>query len=146
VENLNLCRTVLTSGMLLNPIPYVSHSYDLYIRYVYFSIIVIPALAFIISTALTLNNNKHRKFIGRIFLTVGIIELFPLVSEIISQVNQTSMLYLQNNLSSILFMLGVITIAGGVAHIIEAKPNVMLFMIMMASTPIMGAFLIYLIP
>ena len=132
--------------MQFNPIPQSSNLRDLLIPYVYFSIIVIPALAFIISTALTLDNNKHRKFIGRIFLTLGIIELFPLVSEIISQVNQTSMLYLQNNLSTILFMLGVITIAGGVAHIREAKPNVMLFMIMVASTPIMAAFFLYLIP
>ncbi len=113
-------------------------------HYVYFSIIAIPAFAFIVSTALTLNNNKHRKQIGRIFVTVGIIELFPLISEIIYHINQTSMSYLQNNPYTILFILGVITIAGGIAHIREAKPGLMLFLIIMAAYPLMIAFLIFL--
>ena len=126
--------------MLLNPIPWNSDaSYDYLLWYSFFSIIAILAIIFIAGTILTLKYNKHRKLMGKIFVAIGTIELIPYTIATI-QIIMLNLLYQLYNPWLFLFILGCITLTGGVANIKKVKQHWMFFLIMAAILLIVWAF------
>lgn len=124
VENLNLRKTVLASGMQLNHIPYVPDTDFYLLFYILFSVIAILAIIFIIGTILTLKYNSHRRLIGKIFVAIGIIEIIPLIFLAVRAILPTHF--------TILAILGLITLTGGLASIKQVKSHWMFFLIMAA--------------
>lgn len=126
--------------MLLNPIPWNSSDSDVYLlRYSFFAIIAILAITFIVGTILTLKYNKNRKLMGKIFVAIGIIELIPYTIAAI-QITMLNLLYQLYNPYLFLFILGCITLTGGVANIKKVKQHWMFFLIMAAILLIVWAF------
>lgn len=139
VENLNLCKTVLASGMQLNPIPNVPDPYDLTILYIFFSIITILAITFIIGTILTRKYTSHKKLIGKIFVAMGTIELIPYILSVIHTI-LVNLPYLLYNYWMFLFILGCITLTGGAALLKKIKHHWTFFLIMAAIILIIWTF------
>jgi len=125
--------------MLLNPIPTVPDPYDLNILYIFFSIIAILAITFIIGTILTRKYDKHSKLIGKIFVTIGTIELIPYILSVIHTI-LVNLPYLLYNYWIFLFALGCITLTGGVTMLKKTKHHWMFFLIMAAIIVIIWAF------
>ncbi len=139
VENLYLLKTVLAIDMQLNPIPYVPDPYDLTILYIFFSIIAILAITFIIGTNLTLKYKSHKELMGKIFVIVGIIELVPYILSVIHTII-VNLPYLLYNYWMFIFVLGCITLTGGIAMLKKVKHHWMFFLIMAAIMLIAWAF------
>jgi hypothetical protein len=118
--------------MLLNPIPWGSFDSEVYLpRYILFSIIAILAATFIVGTILTSKYNKNRKLVGKIFVAIGIIELIPYIIAVI-QIIMLNLFYQLYNPWMFLFILGCITLTGGVANIKQTKSHWLFFLIMAA--------------
>jgi len=126
--------------MLLNPIPWSSSdSYVYTLFYIYFSIIAILAVTFITGTILILKYDKYKRLTGKIFVAIGIIELIPYITAVI-QIIMLNLLYQLYNPWMFLFILGCITLTGGVANIKQTKSHWMFFLIMAAIIVIAWAF------
>lgn len=117
--------------MQLNPIPYPPDPYDLTILYIFFSIITILAITFIIGIILTRKYDRHSKLIGKIFVAIGTIEIIPYILSVIHTII-VSLLYTLYNYWLFLFVLGCITLTGGVAILKKVKHHWMFFLIMAA--------------
>ena len=143
-ENLNLCKTLLASSMQLNPIPNVPDTDFYLLYYITFSIIAILAIIFIIGVILTLKYDRHRRLIGKIFVALGIIELVPYLLSVIHTV-LVNLPYLLYNYWMFLFILGFITLTGGVAFLKKVKQNWIFFLIMAAIILIIWTFDVFFI-
>lgn len=131
MENFNLRRAVLVSSMQLNPVPNVSDT-DFYLSYyIFFSIIAILAIIFIIGTILNVKYGNHRKLMGRIFVALGIIELISYILSVIHTI-LVNLPYLLYNPWMFLFILGCVTLAGGITTLKRVKQHWMFFLIMAA--------------
>ncbi len=131
MENLNLFKTVLASGMLLNPIPYIPESEAFnWLNYI-FTIIAILAIIFITGTILTRKYTSYRRLTGKIFVAMGITEIPPYIYSVIYaiMVNRPYLLY---NNWIFLFILGCITLAGGVVILKKVKHHWTYFLIIAA--------------
>ena len=130
VENLNLCKTVLASSMQLNPIPNVPASDVYFMKYI-FAIVAILAIIFIIGTILTRKYTSYRRLTGKIFVSMGIIEIIPYIYSVIHviMINHPHLLY---NYWIFVFILGCITLTGGVALLKKVKHHWTFFLIMAA--------------
>ena len=117
--------------MQLNPIPYPPDPYDLTILYIFFSIITILAITFIIGIILTRKYDRHSKLIGKIFVAIGTIEIIPYILSVIHTII-VNLLYTLYNYWLFLFVLGCITLTGGVAILKKVKHHWMFFLIMAA--------------
>ena len=125
--------------MLLNPIPYVPDT-DSYLYFgIFFSIIAILAIIFIAGTILTQKYKTHKALIGKIFVAIGIIELIPYISSIIHTI-LVNLPYLLYNYWMFLFILGCITLTGGVAILKKVKQHWMFFLIVAATILIIWTF------
>ena len=123
---------------MLNPVPWSSSdSYTL--LYIYFSIIAILSVTFIIGTILVLKYDKYKRLAGKIFVALGIIELIPYILSVIHTI-LVNLPYLLYNPWMFLFILGCITLTGGVANIKQTKSHWMFFLIMAAIIVIAWAF------
>jgi hypothetical protein len=107
--------------MLLDPIPI--ESYDL-ILYFFFSIIAVPAVIFIISTALSLKYTSYRKPIGTALVGLGLFELLPFIFLLVRAILTTPI--------TILALLGLVTLAGGAGILKQVKHHWMFFPIIAA--------------
>ena len=107
--------------MQLNPIPV--ESYDLTI-YLFFSIIAIPAIIFITSTALSLKYPSHRKPIGTALVGLGLIELLPFIFLTVRALSTTPII--------VLALMGLVTLTGGAATLKQAKHHWIFFLIFAA--------------
>lgn len=114
--------------MLFNSISYVPDPYDLTMHYIFFSIIAILAIIFIIGTILTLKYDRYSKLIGKIFVAIGIVELVPYFLSVIHTI-LVSLPYLLYNPWLFLFVLGCITLTGGVSFLRKVKQHWMFFII-----------------
>ena len=123
------CKIVLASGMLLNPIPI--ESYGL-ITYFFFSIIAVPAVIFITSTALSLKYPSYRKPIGIALVGLGLLELLPFIF--------FTFLALLTTPITILALLGLTTLAGGATILKQTKHHWMFLPIIAAITLTIWAF------
>ena len=117
--------------MQLNPIPYPPDPYDLTLLYIFFSIIAVLAITFIIGTILTRKYDRHTKLIGKIFVAIGITEIIPYILSVIHTI-LVNLPYLLYNPWLFLFVLGCITLTGGVAILKKVKQHWMFFLIMAA--------------
>lgn len=144
MENLNLCKTVLYNSML-NPVPWSSSdSYVYTLFYIYFSIIAILAVTFITGTILILKYDKYKRSAGKIFVAIGIVELIPYIIAVI-QIIMLNLFYQLYNPWMFLFILGCITLTGGIANIKRTKSHWMFFLIMGAIIVIMWTFCAFFI-
>lgn len=140
MENLfNLCKTVLANNMLLNPIPYVPDTDFYLLYYIFFSIIAILAIIFMIGTILARKYTSHKRLTGKIFVAMGIIELIPYILSAFNTgiVNLNYLLY---NGWIFLFILGCITLTGGIALLKKIKHHWTFFLIMAAIILVIWAF------
>jgi hypothetical protein len=137
-------KIVLASGMLFSPIPPGSYDSDIYLLwYIYFSIIAILAITFIVGTILTLKHSKNRKLLGKIFVVIGIIELIPYTIAAI-QIITLNLFYQLYNPYLFFFILGCITLTGGVAILKKVKQHWMYFLITATITLIIWASIVLL--
>ena len=143
MENFNLRRAVLVSGMF-NPVPNVSDT-NFYLLYcIFFSIIAILAIIFIIGAILTVKYGSHRRLVGKIFVALGIIELIPYIMSVIHTilVNLPFLLY---NYWNFLFILGCITLTGGITTLKKVKQHWMFFLIITAIILIIWTFDVFFV-
>ena len=130
--------------MQLNPIPNVPESEAYWFSYI-FAIVTILAIIFIICTILTRKYNSYRRLTGKIFVALGIIEIIPYILSLIHAiiVNHPYLLY---NYWIFIFILGCITLTGGIANLKKVKNHWTFFLIMAAIILIIwtfNAFFIY---
>ena len=143
MENFNLRRAVLVSGMF-NPVPNVSDT-NFYLLYcIFFSIIAILAIIFIIGAILTVKYGSPRRLVGKIFVALGIIELIPYIMSVIHTilVNLPFLLY---NYWMFLFILGCITLTGGITTLKKVKQHWMFFLIITAIILIIWTFDVFFV-
>jgi hypothetical protein len=143
MENFNLRRAVLVSGMF-NPVPNVSDT-NFYLLYcIFFSIIAILAIIFIIGAILTVKYGSHRRLVGKIFVALGIIELIPYIMSVVHTilVNLPFLLY---NYWMFLFILGCITLTGGITTLKKVKQHWMFFLIITAIILIIWTFDVFFV-
>ena len=125
--------------MLLNPIPNVPDPYDLTILYIFFSVIAILSIIFIIGSILTPKYDRHSKLIGKIFVAIGTIEIIPYILSVIHTI-LVNLLYLLYNYWLFLFILGCITLTGGIAILKKVKHHWMFFLIVASIIVIVWTF------
>ena len=129
--------------MQLNPIPYVLHSNYYEPPLFLLAFVLLPAVAFITGSAISLKNTSERKLIGAIFIVAGTMELLLFLLFIVTYANQTTMKFLLVNPFTFLSILGLITIAGGVASIKKAKAIWIWLLIIAAIILVIGMFIVY---
>jgi hypothetical protein len=125
--------------MLPNSTSYVPNLYEHTELYIFFSIITILAITFIIGAILTIKYSSHKKPIGKIFTAIGTIELIPYIISVIHTI-QANLPYLLYNPWLFLFVLGCITLTGGVSFLRKVKQHWMLFLITAAIIVIIWTF------
>jgi len=125
--------------MQLNPVPSVPDTDFYLLFYIFFSIIAILAITFIIVMILTLKYDRHSRLIGKIFVAIGMIELIPYIISVIHTI-LVNLPYLLYNYWMFLFILGCITLTGGVAILKKVKQTWMFFLIMAAIILIIWTF------
>ena len=125
--------------MQLNTIPYVPSTDFYLLYYIFFSIIAILAIIFIIGTILARKYTSHKRLTGKIFVAMGIIEIIPYILSVIHTI-LVNLLYLFYNYWLFLFILGCITLTGGIALLKKIKHHWTFFLIMAAIIVIVWTF------
>ena len=125
--------------MQLNPIPYVPSTDFYLLYYIFFSIIEILAIIFIIGTILARKYTSHKRLTGKIFVAMGIIEIIPYILSVIHTI-LVNLVYLFYNYWLFLFILGCITLTGGIALLKKIKHHWTFFLIMAAIIVIVWTF------
>jgi hypothetical protein len=96
---------------------------------------------FIISVLLSLKYEKYKKTIGFAQIFIGVIEAMPYTGIIfISLLTRTN---IEFNVAVFLLIIGLITIAGGVATFNQAKPRWKIFLIIVAITQLLWTVIHY---
>ncbi len=136
VENLNLFKTVLASSMSLNPIPPEPGPHppiDTPLSSFLFYLITVLATMFIVGVVLTRKYSRYRKLVGKIFTATGILEIVAFILYIIIAQYYTSYFISSRPQFNSLIILGIITLAGGIASTELKKPHWGLFFLIMVA-------------
>jgi len=117
--------------MQFNPIPYVPDTDSYLLFSIFFSTIAILAITFITGTILALKYYRHRSLTGKIFVAIGIAELIPYIISVIHTI-LIKLPYLLYNPWMFPFILGCITLTGGVTLLKRLKHYWMFVLIIAA--------------